>query len=537
MSYENTEQRLSQIESRLSAIETLLGRPQQSPTPIAPKVSIPLPPRQMPSFSTSNGLAIISMLCFVVAAAFIIKLAISSGWLTPLRQVGIAVMFGVGLILSGLALIKKDRAYASYLPAAGVTVLFLAVVASHGYYRFLSFHLAMAALAVVSLTSLALYMRIKHEFYAFAAAAGSYIAPFFLSGFYFQSFTLYYYAACTLTYAILSVEVKSRSMIVVCSYLAIIMTTLVGLTFQSYGMVAGNLVFQFLVFLVATYLYTKRHQTPLTVIEASAFLPVLVVFYAAEYLFLNRATPHWAPWLSLGFAGVLLALYWLSKKRFASVLASEKTVLTFVTLVCFHSGYFVLLPEVWQPWLLLFIVIGVILGSLKDYPLTVSSRFKIPLLAIAAIFALEFIELLFKLIYVTPAPLYVSFFLFAGMWAMVILKPVQDKLSSDQGIFLLYATHFLAVLALYRLAVPHGSLAVSASWLVYAMIVMGVSVVRRDATLIKSALFVLGLAAAKALLYDAQAAATVIRIVCLLLTGAVLYGCGYVMKRVAHWTT
>lgn len=51
----------------------------------------------------------------------------------------------------------------------------------------------------------------------------------------------------------------------------------------------------------------------------------------------------------------------------------------------------------------------------------------------------------------------------------------------------------------------------------------------------KSALFVLGFAAGKALLYDAASAPTVVRIGCLLLTGAVLYGCGLLMRKIAHW--
>ena len=58
---------------------------------------------------------------------------------------------------------------------------------------------------------------------------------------------------------------------------------------------------------------------------------------------------------------------------------------------------------------------------------------------------------------------------------------------------------------------------------------------RRDDVMAKSALFVLGFAAGKALLFDAASASTVVRIFCLLLTGAVLYGCGLFMRKIGSW--
>ena len=54
--------------------------------------------------------------------------------------------------------------------------------------------------------------------------------------------------------------------------------------------------------------------------------------------------------------------------------------------------------------------------------------------------------------------------------------------------------------------------------------------------MIRSALFVLVLAAGKALLYDAAGTETVVRIFCLLLTGLVLYGCGALIRTTNKWT-
>ena len=51
----------------------------------------------------------------------------------------------------------------------------------------------------------------------------------------------------------------------------------------------------------------------------------------------------------------------------------------------------------------------------------------------------------------------------------------------------------------------------------------------------KSAMLVLGFAAGKALLYDAASAPTTIRILCLLLTGAALYGSGFLIRKISGW--
>jgi hypothetical protein len=100
---------------------------------------------------------------------------------------------------------------------------------------------------------------------------------------------------------------------------------------------------------------------------------------------------------------------------------------------------------------------------------------------------------------------------------------------------ILFAAHGLAILAFYNLAKPVGSLAVSATWLGYSIVVMGAGYAIRDKVVAKSALGTLGLAAAKALLYDAAQAAAPVRIGCLLLTGLVLYGCGYLLKQIETW--
>ena len=61
----------------------------------------------------------------------------------------------------------------------------------------------------------------------------------------------------------------------------------------------------------------RSHQS-LTKEESWAFLPVLLIFYSAEYYFIDNIHPDIAPWISLGFAAILIGLYILDRKRAAN---------------------------------------------------------------------------------------------------------------------------------------------------------------------------------------------------------------------------
>jgi hypothetical protein len=75
------------------------------------------------------------MAAFVLASAYLIRLAIDADWLTPERQVGLAAMFGMVLIGIGFVLQEKYSRYASLLPACGIVVLFLTNYGAHLYHR------------------------------------------------------------------------------------------------------------------------------------------------------------------------------------------------------------------------------------------------------------------------------------------------------------------------------------------------------------------------------------------------------------------
>ncbi|OGR63913.1 MAG: hypothetical protein A2X31_10730 [Elusimicrobia bacterium GWB2_63_22] len=545
------ENKITALEQRLARVEGALMKAAQAPAaPLPPAVPVPVPPpppklqtllrAQAPAAAprerSGNWLGIVASICFVFAAAFIIKLSIDSGWLTPERQIGLAVLLGVGLIAAGFALLEADREYSSLLPGAGIIVLYLTVFAAHRLYALITFESAISLISLVSMACVWLYTRIREDWYPVTAALGSYCAPVVLSLGSSSTFSLYYFLLCSTAFASISVWVKSRTLTLVAAYLAIMLTALTGLRLGQNPLIAGMLALNFLVFAAGTYLYTRQYLKPLTESESSSFLPLLLFFYAMEYYYIDRIQPGLAPWLSLGFAGLLLGLYLSARKLFPEAkIGSQGMVFAFVSLVCFHSFYLELMPAVGKPWLFVAIALAaafspVRLGdSQKDGPL------RIPALAVLAVLLIEYVAMVSHLLSGNDtAWLAVSLASVVSLWALIYARGA-DFAGKDGHGPLLGAAHLLAVSGLYRLTTETGSLAVSASWLVYAVGVIALAFERKDEVMAKSAMLVLGFAAGKALLYDAASAPTTVRILCLLLTGAALYGSGFLIRRISGW--
>ena len=91
---------------------------------------------------------------FVLAAIYFVKLIHDSGWLTPERQIAIAILGAVGLIWAGVRLSSYNREYAAYLPAAGIVVLYLSVYAAHAYYQLIGSAVVVCGVGITTLVSI-----------------------------------------------------------------------------------------------------------------------------------------------------------------------------------------------------------------------------------------------------------------------------------------------------------------------------------------------------------------------------------------------
>ena len=128
----NGEERFVRIEERLAAIERALRLqaprdPRPSPPPVvspsdtfqpasqAPKASSPSLLQPPPASAATSILGWGGMAAFVLATAYLIRLAMDAGWLTPTRQVGLAAIFGLALIASGFVLQRRYDGLANKL--------------------------------------------------------------------------------------------------------------------------------------------------------------------------------------------------------------------------------------------------------------------------------------------------------------------------------------------------------------------------------------------------------------------------------------
>lgn len=551
MTPEEVDYALYRLNDRLRKVETHLGlrndaapaqpaTPAQSAAPRPAEGAGPAPaaaPRPDYARRPGNWLGIAAVICFVIAAGFIVQLTIESGWLTPIRQIGLAVVLGLALIGAGFGLRSADREYASLLPAAGVVVLYLSVLAAYGLYHLLSFDIGLAATAVVSVICIWLYVEMRHDIYAIVAAVGAYASPLLLDYTVTPAFTLYYLLFCSLAFSIISIWLRTRTLTLVSAYLALLITAGTGLLLPDKTSVAELLGIHFLIFAAGTWLYTVHTRAPLTEAECWSLLPLLLAFYGIEYFYLSTISPHLAPWVSLGFAAVLGGLYLGARKALASSPGSEALIVIFATVAVVHSAYLVLLPEALRPWLVAAALLAVALTPVRNVIPQMRGAFLVPLAALGLIAAVEYLSILSNLLTAPDANwLAVSFVTFGGLW-LIILRGGDLIRSRDSWAYAaLGLAHLLGIMAFYRLAAGAGSLAVSASWLLYAVAVTVFAFARRDEVMARSALAVLALAAGKALLYDTASAPSMVRIVCLLLTGAVLYGCGLLMRRIAFWS-
>lgn len=554
------DEQLNQIETRLSKIEKTLNIILKSPwlesyvkntlsaeetantwkEPLEPTPSRATQPEVNPPDTTTiksgNWLGIIAIICFILAAGFIIKLSIDSGWLTPIRQLSIAALFGIILIIAGFALMDSDREYASLLPAAGVITLFITTFAAYRFYSVISFQVATAITTLISGLCIGLYLKLKHDIYAIIAALGAYTAPILFELNTTSLFSLYYFVCCSFTFATISIWAQSRTLTIIAAYLAVLVNAYVGIDLHQDALIATLLPLHFIIFSIGTFLYTRITQMKLTEKESWSFFPVLIIFYAVEYFFIDRSFPSFAPWISLAFAGFLVSLYLIAKNRQSTEeFKSGGMIITFATLVFFHAFYLEILPTDARPFLFIFILLAYNL-----FPKTTVYQNKLffaPLAALVIISVVEYISIIYHLVendfsiyWFTLASL--AFF---GIWLTIILHRDEVILKNERAYLVLGTAHLLAITGLYDLTNDISSLAVSASWLFYAMLVIGFAFFRKDKVMARSALFVLAFAAGKALLYDASSAPTTIRILCLLLTGLVLYGSGFIMRKISAW--
>jgi uncharacterized membrane protein len=336
MSGESVEDRLAALERRLAQVEERLsarfvpklpaepvprqaqrGQPQPGemwlddvraparpvaaaqPGPVADPQAAPMPVRAGGS-PVTGILGWGGAVAFLLAATYVIRLGIDSGWLTPIVQVAAVVAGGVVLIGAGFGLRGSWQRYAGYLPACGVVMLFLAIYGAHLYYELIG--VKAAGLFVIAVCALSLWLcrAFDSDVYALFAVVGSYSAPFLLvSAAGSVTDLVVYYSAWGVVFSVYAIWHGRRLIYLLAAYLALVGFE-VGWQAHASDQWVAALVFQtvqFVIFGIATVWFSVRRREPMDTLTAAMHLPALLLFYALQYYVLDRYLPALAPWI------------------------------------------------------------------------------------------------------------------------------------------------------------------------------------------------------------------------------------------------
>lgn len=487
--------------------------------------------------SSGNFLGIVGVLCFVFAAIYIIKLALDSGWLSPIRQIILAAGFGTCLIGAGFWFKDKDKEYVSYLPAAGVIVLFLTVFGATNIHFLFSFHTGCTLALAVAVICLLLYEHFHFSIYKIIATVGAFLLPSFMSGNNNLLFTNTYFVIASLTFSAMAVWLDSRAITLISAYLAITMTSLSGNNWSDFDLKASFVFIHFCIYVCGILIHSFITKKNLTKKEALSFLPLLIFFYAIEYVFIDKLYPKLAPYLSLGYSLFLIFIYFFTKfvLNKKSTLASGELLFSAALVGLVHSCYFVIPSEEMRP-LLLLIFIPLIFSILKKFEHELDFFPRFSKIILFCLFVWNYFSIAFEQLE-NPTKLW----LFYGMLYSTLIFVVyiwrknifSHKLNDTK--FILLAGHILATQSIYNLVKDFGSLSVSLAWLIYALGVLSIGYKIRDTIFAKSSLVVLLLSAVKVLIWDMSQASSITRIGCLILTGGLLYYSGLIFRRVDSW--
>lgn len=522
------EERLETIEARLTKLEARGGirTPPPKPTLVAKPV------HEGPPLATQllgwGGAA-----ALVLAASYVIKLAISSGWLTPERQIGIAILGALAMIALGLKLRSSDRSYAGLLPAGGVAILFISTYGAHLYYGLVGAPMAMAAVTLICLLSLWLCQVFQSTLYALFAVAGTYTVPFLLRSLMLDITDLAIYYACwSAVFGVFALWVGSRAVYLLALYMAMIGFDWAWRDGSYADQWVSAAVFQtvlLVIFGAVAALYTVKRKAPLSQQAAYAHLPALLIFYSLQYTLLEQHVPALAPWVAVASAAVIALCYGTARSLSGQELAGGKMLLqAYVALVLFHAGYLESVSHEWAPWVAFVLLpLVAVYGALRRDMLAPGA---FVWLAVGVIFILNYLRIVTGIDRHTAiAPDWLSVAYAVELYGGYYLARRAQTTKSAWPL-LLMAGHLAAIAAAVHIF--HDRVAVSLAWGFLALACLMLALNFRDKLLGQSSLLIFAISAGKVLFYDLSSSAPLVRIGTLLVVGCSFYLGGWLYKKI-----
>lgn len=546
-----TEERLAEVERRLAELEARLGAGPSAGPATPPVVARPPAPSarlapwssRLPSISAALVLGWGGAAALVLAAAYLVRLSIVTGWLTPGRQVAAAALAGAGLVAGGLALRLRDRAYASLLAAAGIAVLYLAVYGAHLYHDLIGAPTATGLVVAVAALSLGLHALHRAPLFVAFALAGSYSAPLLIPGRGTLSDLAIYLTVWNVVYAIYALWLGRRAVYLAALYASIVVFDAAWRWGDATGAWQTAALFQlgqFLLFGAAVAWFSVRHGALAGWGVAAAHYGALFLLYVVEYAILHEHAPALAPWAAAAFAAALYAA-WLAARAAtgAGHATSLRVVHAFSALVLVHAVWLETVDGAWKPLVALALAVG--LRVLPRLAPVLRPRWEPWRAAAFLLFAMGYFELVIDwraagsvadeaLALLWPAVLY----------SLYLRRPLDEPSEQGARVLLLFFAHALALGAcallverwvgdpgttVERLWLSLGWAAIGVGWLVAAL-------VRGDRMLARSTLGIFALFAGKVVLLDLDQADALVRVGILAVLGAALYAGGWIYRRI-----
>jgi uncharacterized membrane protein len=476
-------------------------------------------------------------LAFILAATYFVKLVYDAGWLTPERQIGLAALSGLGLIALGLAIARVDRAYAAYLPAVGIVVLYLSIYAGHTFYHFFGLYPAMAGVAAITFAAIWLGRRFDNSVYALLAVVGTYLTPLLVESARSNVIDLVvYFSAWGLLFSFVALQEMRRRVYLLALFFALFGFDIAfRMTDESAWQTAVVYQFiQFLIFSATAACFSIRHQKPMENAEALLHGLALFYFYIIQFILLKQHVPEWAPGIALASVVIVLGLFFAARRAIedpTGIRGGAVLVSSYCSVVTAHVLFFELMPDGWHAWAALLLPIGF---GLAQYRIAHLGGAFLPALAVGMlIFSLGFLEALVArpsrsdipfpgpLLFLYAASLYAAYLLLRRRQGSYLAAPLP-----------LYAGHLALLTASVR--VFDSALTISVAWAISAVLLLGYAVKREDRVVGQSSLILFAASGLKVLLYDLAGSAPMVRVLTLVVLAVSLYAGGWLYQQMSQ---
>jgi len=477
---------------------------------------------------------------FLLAAAYFVVLAYDSGFLTPMRQIVIAVAVGSALIAGGIWFAGRDRSYAAFMPAVGLAILYFAIYAGHLYLELIPGPIAVVLIGGISLVGVVLGWRFGNSVFTILTALGVYLTPILIHAKFADLVGIViYFSGWSLMFSFFALQEGRRATYLIALYLALVAFDAAWRVAgtEAWVLAASYQLVQFLIFASTAAFFSVRHKQPMDDTTALFHAIPLFYFYGLEYFMLEANAPAIVAPVALASVVVVIGLFLLARGRFRdpeSLAASSTLVSAYCAFVTGHIVFFELLPGDYVAWgaLLLPLTLG-----LLQHQFNWSARIVGPIAIVGGLlFLWGFVLALLRLDDLAKVPMPNTALLAYGavLYAVYYFARRNESLKRFAAVAL-YMGHLAVMVLTVRFL--DSALTISIIWAGYAVGLLLLALRTNARDLGQSSLIIFTASAVKVLLYDLADSAPMVRIATLIVLGGSLYVGGWLYQNLVRETT